>query len=71
MEFFGFIILEPGNVSTMNAAARKEEELRVQRAAEREGRRTRRRRGKPFLKFIVDVIDLLITYTLSVKYSRS
>lgn len=30
----------------MNAAARKEEELRTQRAAEREGRRTRRRRGK-------------------------
>lgn len=30
----------------MNNAARKEEEQRVQRTAEREGRRMRRRRGK-------------------------
>lgn len=30
----------------MNNAAKKEEEQRIQRAAEREGRRTRRRRGK-------------------------
>lgn len=38
--------LEPANVASMNNAARKEEEQRVQRTAEREGRRTRRRRGK-------------------------
>lgn len=30
----------------MNAVTRKEEELRTQRAAEREGRRTRRRRDR-------------------------
>lgn len=38
--------LESTNMASMNNAARKEEEQRVQRAAEREGRRTRRRRGK-------------------------
>lgn len=37
---------EPTNMASMNNAARKEEEQRIQRAAEREGRRTRRRRGK-------------------------
>lgn len=40
--------LEPGNMTSMNNAARKEEEQRIQRAAEREGRRTRRRRGRAF-----------------------
>lgn len=45
IEFVLFTI-EPSNVASMNAAARKEEEQRVTRAAEREGRRTRRRRGK-------------------------
>lgn len=33
-------------MSSLNNAVRKEEEQRIQRAAEREGRRTRRRRGK-------------------------
>lgn len=40
---------EPANMASMNNAARKEEEQRVQRAAEREGRRTRRRRGKQLI----------------------
>lgn len=38
-------------MSSLNNAARKEEELRIQRAAEREGRRTRRRRGKKIVSF--------------------
>lgn len=43
-------ITEPSqNVAPTNNAARKEEEQRIQRTAEREGRRTRRRRGKFYL----------------------
>lgn len=46
-QFIDVVFLpEPANAVPMNSAARKEEELQIQRAAEREGRRTRRRRGK-------------------------
>ena len=47
IQFIDVVLLsEPANVAPMNSAARKEEEQQIQRAAEREGRRTRRRRGK-------------------------
>lgn len=49
----------------MNNAARKEEEQRVQRAAEREGRRMRRRRGNLF----ETCNDLL--YKLMTQFSHS
>lgn len=47
MHKFPFLCLfqEP-NLATMNATTRRDEEERIRRAAEREGRRTRRRRDR-------------------------
>lgn len=44
-DFHLFRFSEP-NLANMNPATRKDEEERVRRAAEREGRRTRRRRDR-------------------------
>lgn len=43
---FFLSFLGPVNMATLNSAARKEEDERIRRAAEREGRRTRRRRDR-------------------------